>query len=277
MYLNDELGDCVIAARYHRIGQLTALAKGKAFVAAREQLLADYHRVGGYVVGNEATDQGCDMVTNNNDGVSVGYADGSKDLGWVVLDGTNFEELKAAVWLFEGSVDLGIELPDAWVSPFPSNGGVWDVAGDPNPNNGHCVQVIDYDEDGVWVSTWGIVVKITKAALAKYLSKSAWGEAYLHLSPDQITAGNARAPNGVAWEDLVADFDRLGGRVPSPSPLPPAPPAPSPPPPGPTLAQAVSWVKNAFTRMSSAQIPTAKAKKVATDALIAHWPGPKSG
>ena len=237
MFLNDTEGDCVIAARYHRIGQLTALA-GKCFVATKTEINVDYSRVGGYVVGNAATDQGCDMVTNNNDGVSHGYADGSKDLGWLVVDGTNKTLMQQVIYLFEGGVDLGIDLPDAWVSPFPSASGfVWDVAGAPDQSNGHCVQVIDYDSRGLVIATWGLWGWITWAAAAKYLTKANYGECYLHLNPDQIAKAAVKAPNGFAWTDLIADFDSMSGTVPQPAPT----PTPAPAPTVVTLAQAQSW------------------------------------
>ncbi len=276
MYLNDSLGDCVIAARYHRIGQLTALVNNaKCFVATTPEILADYERVGGYVAGNEATDQGCDMVTNNNDAVSHGYADGSKDLGWLVVDGTNRTLMEQVIYLFEGSVDLGIEIPDAWINPFPSsNGFVWDVAGPGDPQNGHCVEVLDYDTTGIIIATWGLWGTITWAAAAKYLSRFAYGETYLHLNPDQIAKAATATPNGVAWEALIADFDSMGGHVPSPTPPTPVPvpPAPVPHPvTEPTLAQVEGWLATEFTA-GAPKISRKDASKRSVAAVARNWP-----
>ncbi len=277
MYLNDAEGDCVIAARYHRIGQLTALASGGVpFIATKTQINADYSRVGGYVVGDDSTDQGCDMVTNNNDAVGHGYADGSKDLGWLVVDATDRKLVEQVIYLFEGGVDLGIELPDAWINPFPSeNGFVWDVAGAPDPDNGHCVQVIDYDTRGIIVATWGLWGWITWAAAAKYLAASAYGEAYLHLSPDSLSDAQDKAPNGVAWVDLISDFDIMGGNVPTPvqpAPLPPAPPGPVPAPVQgmPTLEQVEKW---ATSRIAAHGVMTpAQAQRSIKAGLAANYP-----
>ena len=247
VYLNDTEGDCVIAARYHRIGQLTTLATGTAFVATKAQINADYSRVGGFVPGDASTDQGCDMIVNNNDGVSHGYADGSKDLGWLVVDATNKTLLQQLVWIFEGGIDLGISLPDAWVDPFPAaDGAVWDVAGAPNPMNGHDVPIIDFDAKGVLVVSWGLVIYITWAALGKYLAPAAGGEAYLHVNPDMLAKGQTKCPNGFDWSAVISDFDSVGGHIPAPTPVTPPAPAPAPAPaPTPsklvTLAQAQGW------------------------------------
>lgn len=280
VFENDTLGCCVIAARYHRIGQLTALA-GKGFVASNAQIITDYQRVGGYR-GTEATDNGCDMVTNNNDGVTHGYADGSKDAGWLVVDGTDQQQMKQVIYLFEGSVDLGIELPDAWLSPFPEkNGFVWDVAGEPNPANGHCIQAIDYNAQGIIVATWGLWGIVTWAAAKKYLARSAFGETYLHINKDQVASVNAKSPNGFDWATLVADFDELGGTVPAPIPNPapaPAPPAPAPAPPAPaptpkeaiTLAAAQELVTAGF-KSKRGPFTKREAEQIANAALTKGW------
>lgn len=287
---NDVLGCCVIAARGHRIGQLTSLV-GKPFVYSDDQIVADYSRVGDYKPGDESTDQGCDMVTNNNDAVTHGYADGSKDVGWLAVDGTNKLLMQQVIDTFEGSTDLGIELPDEWITPFPAgNGFVWDVAGDPNPDNGHCVEVLDYDSIGIIIDSWGLVGTITWAAAAKYLSAKSFGETYLHLSPDTLAKAQAKAPNGVLWTDMIADFDTLGGTVtpptpapaPSPSPAPAPTPTPSPAPsptpapqPSPTagvtLAQAQAWAVEGLVH-GHTMMAKSQAEKYVTDALAKNWP-----
>jgi hypothetical protein len=234
MFLNDRLGDCVIAGRAHRIGELTGDATGKAFVYTDAQILREYERIGGYNPNDSNTDQGCDMAVAANDGVTHGYADGSKDAGWIAIDPTNQHEVMAALYLFEVG-DLGVCLPDAWISPFPSGDGfVWDVAGDPDPNNGHDYQLIDYDTTGVFVGTWGLEGKQTWAALAKYGATAAGGMLIIHLNVDQVVAASHRSPDGVMWDDLIAAFNAMGGNVPVPTPTPvPVPPAPTPTPPGP--------------------------------------------
>ena len=42
---------------------------------------------------------------------------------------------------------------------------------------------------------------------------------YLATPEDVEHMGKAKAPNGVAWNQLIADFDAIGGAVPPPSSL----------------------------------------------------------
>lgn len=273
---NDELGDCVIAGAYHLVGVWTGNA-GPLFHATRKQILADYSAIGGYVPGDPSTDQGCDEDVAINYWRTRGFADGTKLAGGIHVDPTNRLEVQAALYLFE-NLFFGFELPDAWVDPFPVAAGfVWDMEGPPVPENGHCVVGVGYNAEGVIISTWGMLGIITWAALAKYGAASAGGAAYALLSPDQVLKGAARAPNGFAWEDLIRDFDALGGTVPVPAPTPeppsPEPPAPGPvpPPPAVTLDMAQEWVRTALAH-ANPLLTRAHAEKVALHALAAHWP-----
>lgn len=225
VYLNDELGDCVIAAGYHIIGTLTGNA-GKLFTATNDKIIADYSAIGGYdpnaqpVPGPDGphnpTDNGCNEQDALNYWTQTGFKDGSKLLGWVTIDATSKVEVQTAIYLFE-NIFYGMELPDYWIGQgMPqSSGFVWDVAGNPDPNNGHAVCGVGYDERGVIIDTWGLRGRLTYAATAKYAVNAAGGELYAVLSPDQLARGQQRAPNGIAWDKLIADFDAMGGSVPA--------------------------------------------------------------
>jgi hypothetical protein len=103
-------------------------------------------------------------------------------------------------------------LPDGWVSPMPSASGfVWDVAGPPNPENGHCVAGFGYSNEGITISTWGMTGCLTYKAVAKYATRSAHGALYTVISEDGIDKATDKAPNGFDWTQLVADFDSMGG------------------------------------------------------------------
>jgi hypothetical protein len=238
VYLNDQLGDCVVAGLMHLQGVWTGNANGGApFIATPDQVVAAYGAIGGYKAGDESTDQGCDEQTALNYAQQTGVGDGVKFAGWCAVDGTNPEEIKQAVSLFEGGLMFGIALPDAWINPFPSAPGfVWDAAGDPDPNNGHAIVGAGFNDRGVLVSTWGLSGDgsqgcgrasgiVTWAAVAKYATQSGGGELYVALSPDQIANGQAKTPNGIAWDELVADFRALAGQQPAPANAPAPTPA----------------------------------------------------
>lgn len=275
---NDQLGDCVIAGGYHVVGVETGNA-GDLYHATPDQIIKDYSAIGGYVPGDANTDNGCDEPTALNYWTQHGFANGTKLLGWLAVDATNQQELMQALYLFE-NLYFGIELPDAWVNPFPSGPGyTWDV-GTPDPQNGHCVIGYGYGTAGVDIDSWGLIDPatgtggtLTWAAIAALCVQQAGGAVYVLLSPDQLAKGQAKAPNGVAWVDLISDFDSMGGTV----PVPPSPqPDPGPTPPaaaGVTLAQAQGAVKTALDK-EYAVLTRHRAENVALKALAAlpGWP-----
>jgi hypothetical protein len=250
IYENDTLGDCVIAGGYHVAGVETGNA-GDLFTATNTQIIKDYSAIGGYVPGNPATDQGCDLQTALQYWTSHGFANGTKLLGYLSVDPTNQAEVMAACYLFE-NLYMGMGLPDAWINPFPSASGfTWD-AGTPDPNNGHCIMSYGYNSNGILIDSWGLLGTLTWKAVANQLTSGNGGELYVMLSPDQLAKGQAKAPNGVDWTSLITDWDSIGGTVPVPSPAPTPPgPAPTPPAPGtaPTLAQAEAAVATSLNAM----------------------------
>ncbi len=222
VYDNNTLGDCVIAGMAHVVGVLTGNAGTPPFIYTSQQIIALYSAIGGYVPGDPSTDQGCDEQTALNYWMHNGACPPNTTLpggdkhniaGWIAVDATDPVEFRTAMWLFE-NLYFGIELPDAWVNPIPSASGfVWNVAGAPDPNNGHCVAGVGYTSKGVTFDTWGMTGLMTNAAIAKYATRTANGELYTVVSMDAIDKATQKAPYGFDWSQLVADFDSMGGNV----------------------------------------------------------------
>lgn len=209
---NDTLGDCTAAGAFHIVGTVLGNA-GTPVTWTDDEVIAFYSASTGYVPGKEATDQGGDEVTVLNYWRDYGLlADGShKSAGHLVVDATNTTEVQAAIWLFE-NVYFGISLPDAWINPMPEGSGfTWDVAGPAIENNGHCFVGIGYDSIGPDVDTWGMLGKVTWDAVSAYCVNAKGGELHTVLSPDLIAKGAVKAPTGFDWNQLVADFDSMGG------------------------------------------------------------------
>lgn len=276
IYGNDNLGDCVIAGGYHIEGVATGNA-GNLFHASSSQIVSDYSAIGAYVPGDPSTDNGCELQTALAFWQSHGFANGTKLLGYLSVDATNVQEVKTACWLFE-NLFHGLELPDSYVSPFPSSSGfVWST-GTPNPNNGHCIASGGYDSSGTKIYTWGMYGTLTYAALAQLCSPAGGGELWVMLTPDMLTKGQTKAPNGVDWTALLADWDAMGGNVPvPPGPTPPpdpVPPIPSPPITGaPTLAEATAAIVDALEAMHPL-MTRSQAEAATVAALAPLWPTP---
>jgi hypothetical protein len=210
VYLNDQLGDCVIAGGYHIIGTETGNA-GAVFLATPEQITADYSAIGEYVPGDSSTDNGCDEGTALDYWTNTGFADGSKLAGHLSLDPGNHVQVQQAIYLFENCL-FGVELPDAWISPFPSaNGFTWDV-GTANPSNGHCFVGVGYNATGIQICTWGLLGTVTWAAVSELCSGYDGGQLYVVLSPDQLIKASLKAPNGFDFPTLQADLAALPSR-----------------------------------------------------------------
>jgi hypothetical protein len=211
MYGNDTLGDCVIAGMAHVVGVLTSNA-GDPFLYTADQITALYSAIGGYVPGDPSTDNGCDEVTALNYWQSTGAPAGSHRItGYVSVNPADPEEYRTALWLFE-NLFFGLELPDAWVNPFPAaTGFTWDVAGAADPANGHCVIGCGYGSRGVIIDTWGMAGVMTDAAIAEYCAEANGGAIYAVLSQDAILKAHTKAPNGFDWTQLQADFQAIGG------------------------------------------------------------------
>jgi hypothetical protein len=239
IYLNDQLGDCVIAGGYHVEGVATGNATGTPFIATAAELIKDYGAIGGYDPKDPNTDQGCDEHLALQYWTSHGFANGTKLLGWLDLDATNQQQVQVAMWLFE-NLFFGVALPDGWVDPFPSaDGFTWDV-GVPDFNNGHCFVGVGYDTKGVIINTWGLEGILTWAAVKKQCLQQNGGELHVMLTPDMLAKGQSKCPNGVDWSAIVTDFDLLGGKIPIPTPAPSPTPVPPTPVPNPAPAKALT-------------------------------------
>ena len=172
--------------------------------------------------------------------------------------------------MFEG-VDVGGDLPDSSITPFPSKDGEWNFSGAPDPDNGHDFPIVDYDSTGVIVITWALLMHIRWADFGRVCSKANGGEGYILLDDDMLIKASGKAPNGLALVDLINDFDKLyGGNVPVPSPAPtpvPAPPASG----GVSLAQAEAAVKNAVG--AGPWLTSSSAAIAAANKALAALPG----
>lgn len=200
MLLNDQIGDCTIAAVGHA-AQLWMAASGKTVRTMTDaEALAAYEKVSGYVPGQQDTDRGAiaiDVLTQwSGAGFGIG---GAADVlgGFCTLKQNDEGEVRAGVaWL--GVVYAGLELP------LVAQGmDVWDAGTDlsgayaPGSWGGHAVPIVGYGPWGVVAVSWGRLKRITWAFWRAYAS-----EAYGLLSRDFVSAA-------VNWTLLEQDMAAL--------------------------------------------------------------------
>jgi len=291
IYGNDQLGDCAIAMMFHAAAVFTGNATGVPYHVALSQVIAAYSKVGGYVPGDPSTDQGCVLTDVFNYWKTTGLPNGEKILGVIKINASSWNDVMASGFLFENHC-FGVGLPDSWVTPFPSGPGfTWGVSGSSDPNNGHAFLglggIAAGAGAGIKIDTWGIMGTVTPDAVAAYAGPSGGGELWSVVTNDMLAKGQAKAPNGVAWADLIKAFDAMGGTVPVPAPppapapvpVPPAPPAPVPVPPGQVqmtlpLAIAQLFAIDKIHNGPLQALTKAQAEQLVVDSLAMHWTKP---
>ena len=213
MYLNDQLGCCVIAGMAHLDGVFTGNnGDDPAVIYSDHRIEELYSAIGGYVPGDSSTDHGCNEIAALNywrdKGLMPDQSDHHQIEDWGAIDASKPRELELAIDLMEG-IMFGIELPDAWLENV-TPGMTLDVAGEPDPDNGHCVVAVDYLPDGRLVlSTWGMEVYMTQAAAAAYATTRGQGEAYAVLSNNVVERKTQKAPTGFDFAQLRSDLQAI--------------------------------------------------------------------
>ena len=201
MMENDQLGDCTCAGMGHAVQVWTANASTEVTVADSD-VIAAYQAVGGYVPGDESTDNGANLSDCLTYWQNTGIG-GHKIAASVSVDTTNLQEVQVAAWLF-GCLYTGVNLP---LSAQQQVGSIWDVpaggaTGDGQPGGwgGHCTS-LPVSGPMLGVITWGALQHVTPAFFTTYFD-----EAYAILSPDWIDTVNGLCPAGFDIQALQADL-----------------------------------------------------------------------
>lgn len=186
MYCNDKLGCCVISGKAHCLGLWSGADAHPAGVvcATDSEIRSQYNQLKA-----GPGDSGCIITTVLEYCRRTGFLAGGKRYkidGYVVCDARDKLEVQTVQYLF-GSGTMGIDLPEEW-----TRSAVWDITSSRSVG-GHDITPIDYDERGVYVSSWGKMYLMTWAAVtsAKYVR-----EYYALLDP--LWYGSDKlAPSGV--------------------------------------------------------------------------------
>ena len=197
MMLNDQYGDCTIAAAAHAI-QVWSVHIGSEVTLPDSLILSYYEQWDGYKPGDPNTDGGgieLTVLTNWQKSPLgthklVAYADPAY---------TNLEEIRQAITLF-GGVYIGVALPIS-----AQKQAIWDVVPDggddakPSSWGGHAVFVPKYDANSFTCITWGALKQMTVAFWQEYVD-----EAHALLSHDWLAKKGS--PAGFNLTQLKTDL-----------------------------------------------------------------------
>lgn len=203
---NDHYGDCTCAAAGHMIEEWTANT-GSPKTLSDSVILSAYR----HFAGDDA-DAGASMLDVLKYWRKSGIG-GDKILGFTQLQPRSTIEVKDSISLFGGCY-IGMALPDFVLAPgaglattpwvVPPQGPVGDAA--PNPQNGHCIPAVGYDERNLYVVTWGALKTMSWEFYQAYMD-----EAYAVLSNDWINKKLGTAPDGLNLATLQQDLSAVSG------------------------------------------------------------------
>jgi hypothetical protein len=197
-----QLGDCTCAGLAHARQVWSYNASGQMVTLPDDYVLQLYERGCGYMLGNEATDQGGNeqslLTFCQQTGIPTpGGPD--KILGFVELNVANTDDIKRAI-AEGGIVYLGINIPDAWCeAPV---GSTWDVTDSPTAG-GHAIIGAAYDPQELYVVSWGNTWPMTWAGFAQVCD-----EAYLVVDQAWLNAKGS-TPFGMSLDALEAAMSAL--------------------------------------------------------------------
>jgi hypothetical protein len=219
MYLNDRMGCCVIAGKAHNLGLWSAndSDSGGEVQATDQEIESQYHSICG------PGDNGCMIDRVLNVMASTGFRAGNKLYkidGYVAVDWTKKDAVKTVQYLF-GASTVGFNLPEEW-----TKAAVW------APTNsrllgGHDVSPIDYDDRGIYVSSWGrVYLWLWEAFLS-----TRWVSQYFAMLAPLWYGNDQMSPCGVDVQGLKTAMDifKRGIVPPIPDEKPPIEPPIDPP------------------------------------------------
>lgn len=171
MFLNDNLGDCVIAGRAHMTIRFEYFEQNQTVLPIKDsEVLKEYKREGGSMVEGQ---QGLNMLDSLKWWRKKGWNTGGKTYSiysFAELDRVTGDEVKVAIRYLNGAY-IGFSLPNSWQDQI-GRGQPWTVVpgpnGKPNPHNGHCVYLCGYSATGPVCVTWGRKQAMTWDYLTTY-------------------------------------------------------------------------------------------------------------
>jgi hypothetical protein len=183
--LNDQLGDCVVAALGHAKQVVTLNTPGGEITPPDIIIEELYEHACGYVPGNPSTDNGCvivdtlNYVRHNGLGHKQQPRHHHRPLLYAYADPNpgDFTHLQQGIATFMVA-DIGLQLP---ITAQAQIGGLWDVVGDPSTDPDsmpgswglHSIILGAYTQSSEIYGgvTWGALQSMTQRFLATYMDE----------------------------------------------------------------------------------------------------------
>lgn len=203
------VGDCTIASPAHGFSAECVYAGAPFPTFADTEIIKAYSAVGGYVLGDEGTDNGADPTVVCRYLMNPGLTDTAGKThtlaAWAALrDPGNMTVLKTALDL-GGTVLLAASLQEAQEEQF-ANEQAWEyVAGSPGVG-GHafCLQRVNSGGLNIYyVITWGTFERANRPFMSHCVGGGA-GEGYVVVSQDFVDA-NGTSPAGFNLQQMISD------------------------------------------------------------------------
>lgn len=200
MYLNDQLGCCVEAAKAHG-EQIWTLDNGRMVTVPDSTVLGNYELNGGYVPGDAGTDNGENELDSLKAWRKSSMSGYSPLAAFAAINPRTLAHVQQGIWLF-GFAYIGFNVPQSAMEQV-DRGEPWTVvAKDGGIIGGHAVIVPMYDaRSGMLTAiTWGRRQVMTWEFWQRYCD-----EAYVLLSPAWLNNRGVN-PSGFDMPALLSDL-----------------------------------------------------------------------
>jgi hypothetical protein len=167
MFVNDTLGDCVMACRGHYTLRFEDFEQKTVIPITDDEIKNEYFKESG------GADSGL-VEINSLNAWRKGWTAAGKNYdiyAFAAIDVTNHTEVEQCVYLFNGCFS-GFSVPRSAMTQH-GNGQIWDVVpNDGGIEGGHAVYIVAYNEIGPICITWGTRQAMTWAFWDKYFDEA---------------------------------------------------------------------------------------------------------
>ena len=201
MLANDKYNCCTSAAAGHMVHHWTEENQHNVFLTDADVIQSHSRLTGNHLLEPVSMLEALKLWRNTGIGkhqihsfLSAGHA--------------NPDHLRAIIFLFGGAY-IGMDLPNFAFSGSPEEilSAQWETNSGRSPDdaaprieNGHCVAAIGYDENAIYVVTWGLIKPMSWDFFTTYND-----EAFAVLSTDWVEE-DRKAPSGFSLQALEDDI-----------------------------------------------------------------------